>query len=110
VRNPIVLSRQTLGTVALSSLAAAAVSFAIVDQSTSISRSCASAASACAHEAVPAVAIAFAVIGAVALVVGIVPAVMWLVLTIRSGHAPEEEHGDDLEETAERHRRALNDD
>ncbi|TPW76062.1 hypothetical protein [Schumannella soli] len=100
-------SRRTLGAVALSSLGTAAVSFAVVDVTTSISRGCADAAArACAHEAIPLAAIVFTALGFAAVAVGVVPAVLWIVSSVRAAHEPSDEEADD-ELVADDHRRAL---
>ncbi len=97
-------SRKALGTVALSAFATAAVSFAVVDVSTSVSRSCASAVAACAHDAVPIVAVTSAALGVLCLTIGIVPTVLWIIASVHASRS----HGDDFDEhTAEAHRRAL---
>lgn len=100
-------SRRTLGAVALSSLGTAAVSFAVVDVTTSISRGCADAsARACSHTAIPVAAIVFTVLGFVAVAVGVVPALMWIVQSVRTAHEQTDEEADD-ELVADDHRRAL---
>jgi hypothetical protein len=100
-------SRRTLGAVALSSLGTAAVSFAVVDVTTSISRGCADAAvRACAHEAIPVAAIVFTVLGFAAVAVGIVPAVLWIISSVRAAHEQTDDEADD-ELVADDHRRAL---
>ncbi|WP_141145551.1 hypothetical protein [Schumannella sp. 10F1B-5-1] len=99
-------TRRTLGTVALSSLGTAAVSFAVVDVTTSIRRGCAYAVTeACRHEAVPVAAIVFTVIGFVCVAIGIVPAVLWVAHSIRAAH----EQPEDDDAVADEHRRALRD-
>lgn len=105
-------SRKTLGVVALVGVAVAAVSFAVVDVTTSISRACQPVGPACAHEAIPVVAVAFAALGVLALAVGIVPAFIWIVDRARQERREEVEAaaGDPSPEDAEQHRRALDED
>lgn len=97
-------SRKALGTVALSAFATAAVSFAVVDVSTSVSRGCASVADICAHEAVPIVAVTSAALGVLCLAVGVVPTILWIIASVHAARS----HGEEFDEdTAEAHRRAL---
>ena len=82
-------SRRVLGAIALIAIVVAAISFAVVDVSTSAASGClerAGSAAGCGERAVPGLAVTFAVIGAVALVAGIVPAVTWIVHTVSSHH------------------------
>lgn len=101
-------SRKTLGTVALVALATAAVSFAVVDVSTSISAGCQTAGAACDHTGtVPIVAVTSAALGFLALGAGILPAVMWIVASVQANRTQVD--GSD-EEIAREHRRALHGD
>lgn len=74
-------SRRALGGIALTAVIVAAVSFAVVDVSTSAASGCIDAV-LCTERTLPPIAIVFAVIGSVALVAGIVPALTWLVSAI----------------------------
>ncbi len=81
-------SSRVLGVVALGAIAVAAISFAIVD--VTIADACADACSG----GIPIVAITFAALGALAALVSIVPAVGWIVETVRDARhvSPESDH------------------
>ena len=87
-------SRRVLGVVALCALATAAVSFAVVDMSTSVAKVCTDETAACAHAAVPMVAVAFTVLGFLAIAVGLFPAIGWIIASLshlRDGEEDEDE-------------------
>lgn len=70
--------RTTLRVAALAGLAVGAVSFAVVDVTTSL-RACRPAGASCAHAPIPLIAIAFAALGVFALAVGVIAAVLSVV-------------------------------
>ena len=76
-------SRRVLGAIALCAIVIAAISFTVVDISTTGASGCLGASAGCAERAVPIVAITFAALGIVALLVSIVPAVGWIVESVR---------------------------
>ncbi|AYF98891.1 hypothetical protein D7I47_11925 [Protaetiibacter intestinalis] len=72
-----------LGAIALIAIVVAAISFAVVDVSTSAANGCLDARTVCGEErTVPPIAVVCAAIGALALLGGIVPAILWLVQTV----------------------------
>ncbi|TXK17341.1 hypothetical protein FVQ89_10900 [Homoserinibacter sp. GY 40078] len=73
-------SRKVLGAIALSAVVVAAISFAVVDVTTS--EACSGMPDACGSAPVPAAAIGFAAIGAIALLVAIVPTVIWIIRSV----------------------------
>lgn len=75
-------SRRVLGTIAIIAIVAAAISFAVVDISTSAANGCLDADDPCTERASPVLATVFAIVGVVALVSAIVPAIAWLVRTL----------------------------
>jgi hypothetical protein len=97
-------SRRVLGAVALGALVVAAVSFAVVDVATRDAMPC---SGACAP--LPVVAVTFGALGGMALLVAVLPAVAWVVESIRATwHASDEA---DVETArAARARRVLADD
>lgn len=72
-------SRRVLGAIAIIAIVVAAVSFAVVDISTSAASGCLETGEPCSERASPPIATVFAIIGVVALVAAIVPAVAWVV-------------------------------
>ncbi len=72
-------SRRVLGVVALCAIVIAAISFTVVDISTTGASGCLGASAGCAERSVPIVAITFAALGIVALLASIAPAVAWIV-------------------------------
>ena len=89
-------SPRVLGTIALSAILVAAVSFGIVD--VAISDGCADGP---CNSGIPVVAITFAALGALAALVSVLPAVGWIVEAIRGARAP---HPDADRELARAHR------
>lgn len=79
-------SPRVLGAIALGSVAVAAVSFAIVD--IAIGTGC--DRSPCSS-GIPVAAITFAALGALALLVSVLPAVTWIVDTVRSARSSSTE-------------------
>ncbi len=75
-------SRRALGAIAISAVVVAAVSFAVVDISTSAASGCMQSSGPCTEVVTPSVATAFAVVGAVSLVAAVVPAVMWILRSL----------------------------
>jgi hypothetical protein len=76
-----------LGAIALVAIVVAAISFAVVDVSTSAASGCLDAVGPCTDKQVPPVAVIAAVIGAIALLAAVVPTVTWLVHAFSSQHA-----------------------
>ena len=76
-------SRRMLGAIALCAIVIAAISFTVVDISTSGASGCLGATAGCAERTVPVVAISFAALGIMALLVSILPAVGWIVEAVR---------------------------
>ena len=72
-------SRRALGTIAIIAIVVAAISFAVVDISTSAANGCLDSGAPCTERASPGVATVFAIVGVIALVAAIVPAITWLV-------------------------------
>jgi heme exporter protein D len=97
-------SSRVLGVVALGAIVVAAISFAVVD--VTIADGC--AANDC-NAGIPLVAITFAALGALAALVSVVPAVGWIVETIRDARHVNPEHDRELARAA-RARRIQNDD
>lgn len=96
-------SRRALGTLALISLVTAAVSFAIVDMTTTVAKTCAAAAAvgpACAHDAVPVVAVTFTVVGFLAVAVGLVPGIGWVLASLSAARGTEDDLDDELSDDA----------
>jgi hypothetical protein len=79
-----------LGTIAIVAIVGAAISFAVVDISTSAASGCLDTDAPCMERASPAIATVFAIIGAVALVAAIVPAIAWLVRALPSQQGARE--------------------
>lgn len=88
-------SRRALGTLALISLVTAAVSFAIVDMATTAAKTCAGAAEtagpACAHDAVPVLAVTFTIVGFLAVAVGLVPGIGWVRASLAAARGAEDD-------------------
>lgn len=80
-------SKRVLGAIALVAIVVAAISFAVVDVSTSAASGCLDSAAPCTDKQVPTVAIVAALIGAIALIAAVVPTVTWLVHAFSSQHA-----------------------
>jgi hypothetical protein len=100
-------SRRTLGAVALGALAVAAVSFAVVDVSTSLGSRCAPGDDPCTApgaEIAPVVAVCAAALGGLALLAALVPAIMWITAAVRTTRHPDDD------ELRDAHRRALHGD
>jgi len=76
-----------LGAIALIAIVVAAISFAVVDVSTSAASGCLDSGAPCTEKQVPAVAVIAAVIGAIALIAAVIPTVTWLVHAFSSQHA-----------------------
>ena len=87
-------SRRALGTIALVAIVVAAISFAVVDISTSAASGCLDTSAPCTERESPVVAGVFAIIGAIALVAAIVPAIAWLVQSLATGHGARQTHVD----------------
>jgi hypothetical protein len=85
-----VRSRRALGTIAIVAIVVAAISFAVVDISTSAASGCLDTSSPCSERASPAIATLFAIIGSIALVAAIVPAIAWLVRALPGQQAARE--------------------
>lgn len=79
-------SPRVLGTIALSAIVVAAVSFAVVD--VVIDDGCATGP---CNAGIPIVAITFAALGALAALVSVIPAVGWIVEAIRDARASHPE-------------------
>lgn len=75
-------TRQVLGTIAIAGIVIAAISFAVVDVSTSAASGCPQTDDSCATHDAPQLAIVFAVIGAIALLASIIPAIAWIVTSV----------------------------
>src|SRR5690606_19963901 len=71
-------SRGALGAVAIAAIVVAAVSFAVVDISTSAASGCLDVAGPCTDRTTPAIATTFAIVGGIALAGAVVPAVLWI--------------------------------
>lgn len=80
-------SKRVLGAIALIAIVVAAISFAVVDVSTSAASGCLDSVAPCVEKQVPPVAVIAAVIGAIALIAAVVPTVTWLVHAYSSQHA-----------------------
>ncbi len=85
-------SRRALGTLALTAVGLAAISFAVTDASIVAANGCVGADATCTAQAVPVVAQTFAALGALALLVGIVPTVWWIVATIERTRSEPRDH------------------
>ncbi|QEO10295.1 hypothetical protein [Protaetiibacter larvae] len=75
-------SRRVLGTIAIVAIVIAAISFAVVDVSTSAASGCLETDAPCTKHAVPSVAVLFAVIGIAALAASVIPAIAWIVKSV----------------------------
>ncbi len=84
-------SRTVLGLIAFLAIIVAAISFAVVDISTSAAGVCLRASPSCAVGEDSARATVFAIVGAVALLGAVVPAVAWLVNALSPLHPVAEE-------------------
>lgn len=71
-------SRRALGITALVAVMVAAISFAVVDISTSAANGCLASATPCTELTTPPLASICAVVGAIALVGAVIPAIAWL--------------------------------
>lgn len=71
-------SRGALGAIAIAAIVVAAISFAVVDISTSAASGCLGAAGPCADDTTPGLATGFAIAGAVSLAIAVVVAVLWM--------------------------------
>lgn len=71
-----------LGAVAITATIVAAISFAVVDISTSAASGCLETRAPCTERTTPEIATVFAVVGIVALLVAVAAAVMWLVRSL----------------------------
>lgn len=80
-------SKRVLGAIAIIAIVVAAISFAVVDVSTSAASGCLDSAAPCTDKQVPTLAVIAAVIGAIALIAAVVPTVTWLVHAFSSQHA-----------------------
>lgn len=88
-------SSRMLGAIALGSIVVAAVSFAIVDVAVSTGcdgHPCSSG--------IPVIAITFAALGALSLLVSVLPAVTWIVDTVRSSRSASAEADRELARAA----------
>ncbi|MEO5534350.1 MAG: hypothetical protein ABIR17_04385 [Pseudolysinimonas sp.] len=95
-------SSRVLGVVALGAIVVAAISFAVVD--VTAADSCAT--NAC-NSGIPIVTITFAALGVLAALVSVIPAVTWIVDTIRSVRT--QDHETDREVARAVSRRTVND-
>ncbi len=80
-------SKRVLGAIALIAIVVAAISFAVVDVSTSAASGCLDSVAPCTEKQVPPMAVIAAVIGAIALIAAVIPTVTWLVHAFSSQHA-----------------------
>lgn len=80
-------SKRVLGAIALIAIVVAAISFAVVDVSTSAASGCLDSNSPCTDTIVPPIAVGCAVVGAFALIAAAIPAVTWIVHAFSSQHA-----------------------
>ena len=87
-------SSRVLGTVALSAIVVAAISFAVVD--VTVADGCALDCSS----GIPVIAITFAGLGALAALVSIVPAIGWIVESVRDSRSVSPEHDRELARAA----------
>src|SRR4051812_13330555 len=81
-----VRSKRVLGAVALIAIVVAAISFAVVDVSTSAASGCLDSNVPCTDTVVPPIAVVCAVIGSIALIAAAIPAVTWIVYAFSSQH------------------------
>ncbi|MFT4285109.1 MAG: hypothetical protein QM598_09790 [Protaetiibacter sp.] len=72
-------SRWALGAIAITAIIVAAISFAVVDISTSAASGCLDTRAPCTERTTPEIATVFAAIGAAALLVAAVAALTWIV-------------------------------
>ncbi|WBU38382.1 hypothetical protein [Homoserinibacter sp. YIM 151385] len=94
-------TRRALGTLTLSALGIAAVSFAIVDVSTSAASPCIEPAADCAHAAAPVAAVAFTILGFVGILAGLIPGTAWAARVL-SHHREEQEQDEAADREAAR--------
>ncbi len=87
-------SRRALGAIAIAAVVVAAISFAVVDISTSASSGCLDTRTPCTERVTPTVATVFAIIGALALVMAVVPAVAWMVQSLSTQRGARHTHVD----------------
>ena len=80
-------SKRVLGAIALVAIVVAAISFAVVDVSTSAASGCLDSNAPCTGTVVPPVAVVCAIIGSIALIAAAIPTVTWLVHAFSSQHA-----------------------
>jgi hypothetical protein len=87
-----VRSSRALGLIALGAIVVAAISFAVVDVT---------AADDCAthscNSGIPIITITFAALGVLAALVSVIPAVTWIVDTVRAGRTHDHDHETDRE-------------
>jgi len=77
-----VRSKWALGAIAITAIIVAAISFAVVDISTSAASGCLDTRAPCTERATPEIATVFAAIGGVALLVAVVAAITWIVRSL----------------------------
>ena len=97
-------SSRVLGVVALVAILVAAVSFAVVD--VTIADGCANGP---CNAGIPIVAITFAALGGLAALVSVIPAVSWMVETIRTARHASHEDDEALARAARVRRPTLSD-
>jgi hypothetical protein len=74
-----VRSRWALGAIAITAIIVAAISFAVVDISTSAASGCLDAGAPCTERSTPELAAVAAVVGALALLLAVITGITWIV-------------------------------